>query len=438
MSNIKYKRPPLYTKQRQAIFNDERIAVVEASTKSGKTYACIAWLVEQALRAEHSGRNYWWVAPVYNQARIAFNRVKRGLPAQLIKVNESDMTVTLFNGSVISFKSAEKPDNLYGEDVWGAVFDEATRAREEAWHALRSTLTATRGPVRIIGNVRGRRNWVYKLARSNAKVSYAKITAFDAAAAGVIDMEEIEAARAELPEQVFNELYLAEPSDDGGNPFSLKHLEACTLAAPPDVIGPIEAYGIDLAKSNDWTVIIGIDNFGYIGEFYRFQDSWEHTKERIIRVIGKRIPTLVDATGVGDPIVEALQAAGCNVEGYVFHTTSKQVLMENLRLRIQLNELTWCEDVLLNELESFEYQYTRSGVKYSAPDGYHDDCVCSLALAARCWQDGRHAFWPYASESYDRVSAERISRTERFRHLKGNYLPDGARPEFMGLRMKEF
>ena len=29
----------------------------------------------------------------------------------------------------------------------------------EAWHALRSTLTATQGPVRIIGNVSGRRNW---------------------------------------------------------------------------------------------------------------------------------------------------------------------------------------------------------------------------------------------------------------------------------------
>ena len=33
---------------------------------------------------------------------------------------------------------------------------EASRAREEAWHALRSTLTATRGKVRVIGNVKER------------------------------------------------------------------------------------------------------------------------------------------------------------------------------------------------------------------------------------------------------------------------------------------
>ena len=34
-----------------------------------------------------------------------------------------------------------------------------------------------------------------------------------------------------------------------------------------------------------------------------------------------------------------------------------------------------------DELETFEYVYTRTGVRYSAPDGLHDDCVCALALA---------------------------------------------------------
>ena len=43
-----YERPPLYEKQRAAVFTSEPLAVIEASTKSGKTYACIAWLFEQA------------------------------------------------------------------------------------------------------------------------------------------------------------------------------------------------------------------------------------------------------------------------------------------------------------------------------------------------------------------------------------------------------
>jgi hypothetical protein len=46
---IRYTRPPMYPRQRDAIFADERYSVVEASTKAGKTVGCIAWLFEQAM-----------------------------------------------------------------------------------------------------------------------------------------------------------------------------------------------------------------------------------------------------------------------------------------------------------------------------------------------------------------------------------------------------
>lgn len=397
MTAYTYYRPVLYPKQEQAIFNDSRIAVIEASTKSGKTHGCLAWLAEQALVSGQPGRHYWWVAPVFAQTKIAFRRMCRALPRNSYTKNLTELSIVLkMNDATIQFKSGENPDSLYGEDVWAAVFDEATRAREEAWHALRSTLTATRGPVRIVGNVRGRRNWVYKLARSTADVHYAKITAWDAADAGIIDREEIEAARRELnDENVFKELYEAEAGDDGGNPFSLTHLEKCFLQDEPTVIGTVRAWGIDLAKSQDYTVIVGIDEFGYVAHFDRFQDTWENTKARIEQTVGYRTPVLCDATGVGDPIVESLQSAGCRVEGFIFGSISKQQLMQQLRLVIQMEEISWTEEILEDELEAFEYVYTRTGVKYSAPYGVHDDTVCSLALAVKCWRDHAFGFWPY-------------------------------------------
>ena len=161
---VSYRRPSLYPKQQKAIFCPERYGIIEGSTKCGKTVACIAWILEQAMQGK-PGQSYWWISPVYPQAKIAFRRLKRGLPENLYSANESELTITLVNGSIISFKSAEKPDNLYGEDVYAAVLDEASRMREEAWFAIRSTLTATRGHIRIIGNVKGRRNWAYRLAR---------------------------------------------------------------------------------------------------------------------------------------------------------------------------------------------------------------------------------------------------------------------------------
>jgi hypothetical protein len=79
---------------------------------------------------------------------------------------------------------------------------------------------------------------------------------------------------------------------------------------------------------------------------------------------------------------------GTRFEGYNFSAPSKQKLMEGLAVAIQSRSITviapnaqMVKSVQHQEMESFEYQYTRTGVRYSAPDGYHDDAVCSLALA---------------------------------------------------------
>lgn len=375
-----YRRPWMYAKQEAAIFAPERIVCIEASTKSGKTVGCMVWLAEQGMGGK-PGRNYWWVAPIYPQAKIAYRRLKRGLPDSIYTANENDLTLTLANGAVLWFKGANRPDSLYGEDVYAAVIDEASRCKDEAWHAVRSTLTQTRGPLRIIGNVKGRKNWAYQMARKAESgepgMHYAKITAQDAADAGVLDAQEIEDARRDLPEDVFRELYMAEASDDGGNPFGIDAIRACIA---PLSEGPPVAWGWDLAKSVDWTVGIGLDGNGSTCRFSRWQAPWETTTDRIVletAVSG----ALVDSTGVGDPILERLQKGRQNYEGYHFTAPSKQRLMEGLAVAIQRREITFPDGPIVDELETFEYVYTRTGVRYSAPEGLHDDCVCALALA---------------------------------------------------------
>lgn len=324
------------------------------------------------------------MAPVYRQARIAYRRLKRMVPRELYTANETELTITLRSGVVIAFLSAEKPDNLYGEDVYAAVVDEATRCKEAAWHAVRSTLTATRGPIRLIGNVKGRRNWVYHLARraegGDPDMAYAKLTAWDAVAGGILDADEIRKAERDLPEAVFRELYLAEASDDGGNPFGLDAIRA--QIAPLASSAPA-AFGVDLAKSVDWTVTLGLDRDGVTSVFERWQGPWERTVPRIERLVGGT-PALVDSTGVGDPILERLQLIGPNYAGFKISAQSKQQLMEGLAVAIQRGEVWYPAGPIVAELEAFEYVYTRTGVSYSAPEGMHDDCVIALALAVRC------------------------------------------------------
>ncbi len=386
---IDYTRPWLADYQRIALFGPERYSVVEGSTKCGKTAPCLIWLAEQAM-AGKPGQNFWWVAPVHTQAEIAFRRMKRGLPQGIYRANNTENWIELANGARMWFKTGEKPDNLYGEDVYAAVIDEASRVREESWHAVRSTLTATRGPIRIIGNVKGRKNWSYRMARKaeagEPGMVHARITAHDAIKAGILSAKEIEDAKRDLPESVFRELYLAEPSDDQGNPFGISSIQACI---GPLSTKPPKAWGWDLAKSVDWTVGIALDADGKTCRYHRFQKPWTETMSTVLSETG-RVPALIDATGVGDPIVEQLQRkGGNNFEGFKFSSPSKQQLMEGLALAIQKSDITYPngprpgngEYAIVGELEAFEYVYSRTGVKYSAPEGMHDDCVMGLALA---------------------------------------------------------
>lgn len=392
---VEYVRPPLYQKQLDAIFDERRFSCIEASTKAGKTVGCIAWLVEQAMLGPGNGANYWWVAPVSGQAEIAFTRLMRFLPRGTYGSNRTLKTIVLINGAIIWFKGADRPDTLYGDDVYAAVIDEASRMKETAWHAVRSTLTFTRGKCRFIGNVRGRKNWFYNLSRraernEDPTLGFHRITAFDAVDAGVLASEEIEAARRELPESVFDELYLAKASDDGENPFGMLAISARIGPMSP---GPVAAWGWDLAKKRDYTVGIGLDAFARVCKAVRFRLDWGQTTERIIRLTGGT-PALVDSTGVGDPIVENLQKTpGSKFEGYQFTAPSKQKLMEGLSAAIQTptqimypssvapHEESPLDVPIQFELEQFEYEFTRTGVRYSAPAGFNDDVVMALALA---------------------------------------------------------
>ena len=393
----------MYPKQLTAIFEPRdttgalaRIGLTEAGTKTGKTVGHIAWLFEQAYLGEpHS--NYWWVAPVHVQSEIAYRRMKLGVPARMIRSSHEGSRIELVGKKTIWFKSADNPDTLYGDDVFAAVLDEASRMKEEAAHAVRTTLTATRGPLRAIGNVKGRKNWFYRWCRraedGEPGMGYSKIVCHDAVAAGVLDAAEIEEARRLLPDHVFRELYMAEASDDGANPFGLNHIEACfgrLSEAEPAF------WGWDLAKSVDWTVGIGLDSDGVVCRFSRFQAPWPDAIERIKRETGTTTPALVDSTGgsVGDPILEMLQKSTANFEGFKFSSPSKQKIMEGLAVTIQSHATRFPPSEtspppdspahLAKELEEFEYEYTRTGVRYTAPVGLHDDCVCAMALADEC------------------------------------------------------
>lgn len=226
---IVIKKPNLTSYQKNFLYNESRFTITEASTKVGKTFSHIWWIYEQAhAEWNKSNYNHWWVAPVYAQAKIAFNRMKaKVVRSGLYKINESNLIITTPIGTHIHFKSAEKPDNLFGEDVYSCVFDEAPRARVGAFYALRSTLTATGGKMKLIGNFGGTANWMHQLkdkSKNDKEYSYFKITAWDAVNEGILSEEEILQAQKDLPTKIFKQLYLAEEQEDNDQLISFNSM----------------------------------------------------------------------------------------------------------------------------------------------------------------------------------------------------------------------
>ena len=61
--------------------------------------------------------------------------------------------------------------------------------------------------------------------------------------------------------------------------------------------------------------------------------------------------------------------------------------MEGLSLYLSKQAFAIPPGALAQELLDFEYEHTRTGVRYSAPEGLHDDCVMALALAVEMFRN---------------------------------------------------
>jgi hypothetical protein len=322
-----------------------------------------------------------YITPTYQLGKIFFLEILKLIPEKLCKYNQSDLVINMITGGSIRFFTGERLDSMRGLKFHMVIVDEASYIHnlEDGWlNSIRPTLTDYKGKAIFLSTPKGK-NFFYSLFMRNGEHEWQsfKYSTYDNPH---IDASEIDSARAQLPSVVFEQEYMANPAENAANPFGSQHINNCIR---PLSGLPAEYYGIDLAKSVDWTVVIGFDKHGQVAHFERFQKDWSQTKETIMQ-IDRNKPVVIDSTGVGDAIVEDLQRHFNRMVGFKYTSTSKQQLMEGLASAIHKGEIGYPDGHIPQELAIFEYIFTPTGVKYSAPSGFHDDCVNALALANRC------------------------------------------------------
>lgn len=201
---------PLSSAQDTVANDATRFRVVVAGRRFGKTHLSIR---ELCKHAKEPGREVWYVAPTYKMAKqIVWRKLKNKLTDLnwVKKANETELTLQLRNGSVISLKGADNYDSLRGVGLDFIVLDEFADIDPEAWYeTLRPTLSDKQGRALFIGTPKGIGNWAYEIYQNSIDNDNWQSYSFTTIDGGRVPLEEIEAAKQDLDERTFRQEYLA-------------------------------------------------------------------------------------------------------------------------------------------------------------------------------------------------------------------------------------
>ena len=171
-------------------------------------------MLDKAFRNSWENPQYAFIAPTYGQAeRIAWDMLKKftkNIPG--VVYNEQKLTCRIFrpwkgDHIKIMLLGAENPDAIRGIYLDGAVLDEFAEMDPRVWgEVVRPALADRKGWSIFIGTPKGQNHFydVYKTAIQNyGRGWFSKI--YKASETGVLPDEEIEAMRAEMTEDQYEQ-----------------------------------------------------------------------------------------------------------------------------------------------------------------------------------------------------------------------------------------
>lgn len=390
---------PLTDNQLTILKDDYRFKVVNCGRQFGKSHVSGAFVIGFGM--SHPNSVGWVISPTYRQSGYLFDKVvmlckEMKVPITVKKSNQEMIVTFTLTGSRFQALSGDDPDKLRGQTLDYLIIDEAAMLSDEIWTKHLRPMTAVfQSPVIFLSTPKGK-NWFYdifKLGQTDNKqwksytfTSYDGIICAKDTAKKHPGRDELDRIKSETDDLTWRQEYLAEFLDSGGIVFNHYNPSNIDMVAKP--LDTTYFVSIDLAKHGDYTVLfVANSDTKEIVDYWRVTGlSWESQLARF-KDYNERYHSprfFVDSTGLGDTIVERMIEEGLDAQGIVFSNKSKQQMVQNLAVMLQKEELRPpnIKDVL-DELDRYQFEHTSTGqFRYSAPDGYHDDCVSSLMILA--------------------------------------------------------
>lgn len=369
----------------------KRFNVVALGRRAGKTTLGEDLVVETLLddRAPCA-----WFGPNYKNLAETWRDLKHVLGPVTTRVNEAEYRLEVLGGGVLDCWSLDAEgvaDSVRGRKYKRVVIDEAASVGallEIFQRVIRPMLTDLIGDAWFFSTPKGL-NGFYVLYQRGQDDGYPEWASWQAPTTDNphLSKQEIEDARAELPERDFAQEYGAKFLSDGGGVF--RNVERAATARWQDkrTEGHQYVIGADWAKMNDFTVFSVVDlKLREQCHLERFNQIDYHLQVARLRILAEKFkPTLIvpEANAMGTVVVEMLERMRLPVWPWTATNATVAAVVDALSVAFDRQTLRILPDkVQTGELLAYDAVRLPSGMlRYGAPEGMHDDCVRSLCLS---------------------------------------------------------
>lgn len=361
-----------------AALERHRFGVIVAHRRAGKTEVVCLRLLIAAIKISraHPAPLFGYIAPFFNQAKaVAWDRLKfyaRCLPG--LKINESESTLTLWNGATIRIFGADYPDRLRGLGFDGVVMDEVAQMKPDTWGAVvRPALSDRQGWAVFIGTPKGQ-NVFYKLWEEACRTPDWYSGSYPADKTGVIPGDELVKLKREMGDNLYGQEYLCDFTADAAGIFiDFQSVHDAARAERPLVNTAPLVFGLDVARYGDDRNAL-VKRRGRALEAlitWRGQDlMWtsSETAEHINR--DKPRAVFVDVVGLGAGVVDRLRQLGHRVIGVNSgakpgkpekYANLKAEMWDKMRQWLQEDAVILARDDLRDDLLAPTYDFDAAG-----------------------------------------------------------------------------
>lgn len=387
MSTVRLKLPAYHPGQARIENNLKRFNVMACGRRFGKD----VYELNKAIQTAVEGFPVAFAVPTYKVMIENWRDMNRIVAPVIKRRSVQERRLELFGDGIIDFWSLDNPDMIRGRKYKRFIINEAGYVPDllEVWnYIIRPTLTDLEGDAIIGGTPKGHNGFwkMYQWGQDDEMPSWAswQMTSYENP---YIPKSEIDNMVNTLPERVVRQEIYAEFLDDAGGVFRRVMEAAVVDQLDTAHHGRQYVAGVDVATKVDFTVasVLDVDSreMVYMDRFNRIDfDVLENRLEALYKRFKLNSMT-IEQNSIGQPVIEALVRRNLSIIPFTTTNATKQAAIQSLQAAFEHGNIKILNDpVLIGELQAFEGERTPSGSwKYAAPEGIHDDCVMSLAIA---------------------------------------------------------